>query len=87
MSSVYLIDRFYNDGYHGIQESRIIWDISVIAYMINKDWFTGQIISCPKIKDDTSYELTTDMHTITMINHIDVNKVYTDLFRKLGDQI
>lgn len=55
--------------------------------MINKNWFTGQIISCPKIKDDTSYELTTDMHTITMINHIDVNKVYTDLFRKLGDQI
>ena len=27
----YLIDRFYNDGYHGIQESRAIWDISVIA--------------------------------------------------------
>ena len=28
----YLIDRFYDDGYHGIQESRVIWDISVIAY-------------------------------------------------------
>ena len=85
MSSVYLIDRFYNDGYHGIQESRIIWDISVIAYMINKDWFTSQNISCPKIKDDTSYELTTDNHIITMINYIDVNKVYKDLFIKLGE--
>ncbi len=27
----YLIDRFYNDGYHGITERRTIWDISVIA--------------------------------------------------------
>ncbi len=81
----YLIDRFYNDGYHGIQERRVIWDISVIAYMINKDWFTGKIISCPKIKNDTSYELTTDTHKITMINDIDVNKVYNDLFRKLGE--
>ena len=81
----YLIDRFYNDGYHGIQERRVIWDISVIAYMINRNWFTRKQISCPNIKDDTSYELTTDSHKITMVNYIDVNKVYNDLFRKLGD--
>ncbi len=81
----YLIDRFYNDGYHGIQERRVIWDISVIAYMINRNWFTSKQISCPNIKDDTSYELTTDSHKITMVNYIDVNKVYNDLFRKLGD--
>lgn len=81
----YLIDRFYNDGYHGIQERRVIWDISVIAYLINKDWFTSNEISCPNIKDDTSYELTTNNHKITMINNIDVNKVYADLFKKLGE--
>lgn len=81
----YLIDRFYNDGYHGIQERRTIWDISVIAYMLNKDWFTSEVISCPNIKEDTSYELTTNNHKITMVNYIDVNKVYNDLFKKLGD--
>ena len=81
----YLIDRFYNDGYHGIQERRVIWDISVIAYMINKSWFTSKEISCPNINDDTSYELTTNNHKITMINHIDVNKVFADLFKKLGE--
>lgn len=53
--------------------------------MTNKDWFTSQEISCPKIKDDTSYVLTTDHHKVTMINYIDVNKIYNDLFRKLGD--
>ena len=79
----YLIDRFYNDGYHGIQERRVIWDISVIAYMINKNWFTSEEISCPNIKDDTSYELTSDRHKITMINDIDVDQVYRDLFKKL----
>jgi len=81
----YLIDRFYNDGYHGIQERRVIWDISVIAYMINKNWFTSKEISCPNINNDTSYELTNDRHTITMVNYIDVNKVYLDLFKKLGE--
>lgn len=81
----YLIDRFYNDVYYGIQERRVIWDISVVAYMINKNWFTSQEISCPNIKDDTSYELTTNNHKIRMINYINVDKVYTDLFNKLGE--
>ena len=80
----YLIDRFHNDDYHGIQERRVIWDIAVIAYMINKNWFISKEISCPNIKDDTAYELTTNNHKITMINYIDVNKVYADLFAKLG---
>lgn len=80
----YLISRFYNDGYHGNQERRIIWDISVIAYMINKKWFTSKEISCPNIKEDTSYEVTTNKHNITMVNYIDVNSVYNDLFGKLG---
>ena len=81
----YLIDRFYNDGYHEVQERRVIWDISVIAYMINKEWFTSEDISCPNIKEDTSYELTYNNHKITMINYIDVDKVYKDLFKKLGE--
>ncbi len=80
----YLIDRFYNDGYHEIQERRVLWDISVIAYMINKKWFTSEDISCPNIKKDTSYELTTNNHKIKMVNYIDVKEVYNDLFKKLG---
>ena len=81
----YLLERFYNDGYHGIQERRVVWDIAVIAYLINKGWYTTNEISCPNIKDDKSYELTTNRHKITMVNYINVNKVYKDLFKKLGE--
>ena len=80
----YLINRFYNDGYHGVQKSRIIWDISVIAYMINKKWFKTKEVSCPTINDDGSYEITNDNHLITMVSHVDRKKIYADLFRKLG---
>lgn len=45
-----------------------------------------EILRCSNIKDDTSYELTKDRHKITMVNYIDVNKVYADLFKKLGDK-
>ncbi len=53
--------------------------------MINKDWFKSINISCPNIKDDTSYELTENNHKITMVNYIDINKIFNDLFKKIGD--
>ena len=81
----YLCQRFYNDGYHGIRERRVIWDISVIAYLIEKRWFEVQEISCPNIKEDSSYEMTENRHKITMVNYLNVDKIYTDLFRKLGE--
>lgn len=80
----YLCSRFYNDGKHGIQIRRVIWDISVIAYLINKNWFETIEISTPNIKEDTSYELTKGKHEITMVNWLDSDKIYEDLFKKLG---
>ena len=79
----YLCQRFYNDTYHGIQERRVIWDISVIAYMINKSWFETEELSCPIIKEDTSYELTENRHKITFVNYLEPNKIYNDLFKEL----
>lgn len=80
----YLCSRFYNDGKHGITPRRVIWDISVIAYLINKDWFYVTTVNCPNINEDTSYEINTNNHKIDIVNYIDVNKVYNDLFQKLG---
>ena len=81
----YLCQRFYDDGVHGIQERRVIWDISVIAYIINKEWFETNEISCPNINDDTSYELTENNHKITIVNYLNVDKMFKDLFKKLGE--
>ena len=81
----YLIDRFYNDGYHGLQEERIIWDIAVVAYMINKEWFETIDVNCPNINVDTSYDLNTNNHKVTFVNYVRAKEVYGDLFKKLGD--
>ena len=52
--------------------------------MINKKWFETEEISCPNIKDDTSYELTESNHKIRVVNYLNVDKIYKDLFEKLG---
>ena len=80
----YLIERFCNDGYHPYKEERVIWDISVIAYMINKKWFKTKEISTPVINDDTSYKMTNVKNKITFVTKLNRNKIYSDLFKKLG---
>lgn len=80
-----MCNRFYNDDIHGMQNRRVIWDISVIAYLINKNWFETDEINCPNINENTSYEINTNNHKITMVNYIDAKKVYNDLFKKLGE--
>lgn len=79
----YLCQRFYNDTYHENTERRVIWDISVIAYMINRTCFKTEQISCPIIKEEASYELTENRHNITFVNYLSANKIYSDLFEKL----
>ena len=81
----YLCNEFYNDGKHGIQTRRPIWDISAVAYLINKDWFEIKEISCPEIMEDTSYKLTQNNHKITIATFLDSSKIYEDLFKKLGE--
>lgn len=82
--NTYLMDKFYNDGYHGIQRNRVIWDISAVAYLINKDWFEVSSISCPIINEDSSYSQTNSEYKINFVTKLDRNKIYKDLFDKLG---
>lgn len=82
----YLCQIFQKDGYHKPQERRVIWDISVVAYLLNECWFESKEINCPIINDDTSYDINNNNHKIIMVNYINAKSVYRDLFAKLGSK-
>lgn len=78
----YLCYKFY----HRLEEIKTrwpIWDISVIAYMINKDWFETMEISCPMINDDNTFQFTKNRHKVTFVKYLNANMIFDDLFRKL----
>ena len=80
----YLIERFHNDGYNGIREERPIFDVAVIAYMVNKKWFKTTKISCPEILENLSYKLTNAKRKNTFVTDINREKIYNDFFEKLS---
>ena len=79
----HLCDRFYDDGIHGIQTRRVIWDISVIAYLINKDWFEEKEMDRPEINKDLSYSFNKNDRKIKFVTYLNSDKIYKDLFNKL----
>lgn len=69
----YFCSIFTND--HGREETRrVLWDISVIAYAINKDWFETVSISRPIIRKDNSVKLTRFKNTIKLVQMLDSSK-------------
>ena len=75
---------YRNDKADGVGQAKTLWDLSIIAYMINKEWFETSEASCPKINDDTSYKLTKFKHKITFVNNLSRHKIYKDFFIKMG---
>ena len=79
----YLCTKFYNNEVLGVRTRRVIWDISVVAYLINKEWFEVKEISCPEINEDLSYHFYENDRKIYMVMYLDADKIYEDVFKKL----
>ncbi len=87
----YLCDIFMNckksfmkEPKDAIGSSKTLWDLSAIAYEINRDWFKEEKISCPKVLDNGLYEQTENKHKVTFVNDLYRNKIYQDFFLKMG---
>lgn len=75
----------FTDDYGTEKIRRVIWDISTVAYMINEEWFQTMEISCPRIKEDTTFKLTKFRHKIKFVQRLNSNKIYDDLFSKITE--
>lgn len=64
--------------------SKVIWDISTVAWINDADWLPSTLISSPILNDDLTWTPTTDRHPIRAAHFIYRDAVFADLFRKLG---
>lgn len=85
--SKYLCNRFANDSYYGIKTERVIWDISVVAYLINKNWFKTKELKGLSLSNDFKYYIDSDKTTKIMVEKMNNKKIYENLFKKLNEEI
>lgn len=82
----YLIEGFENYINTYRHEQRWpVWDIAVIAYLVNPRWFVRRVINIPSIDKDYKYKENKNNFKMSYICYLSSNKIYQDLFKKLGD--
>ena len=90
-----LINLTYNKGLHDygddspctdtmLAPSRIIWDISTVAYAVNYNWCPSTIVPTPILRDDISWApVDPNRHPMRVVNFVYRDAVFGDMFAKL----
>lgn len=65
--------------------SRVIWDIATIAYLIDESWLPNELVHSPVLSEDFRYSSDASRHFIRYVHFVRRDRVFKDLFRKLGD--
>ncbi len=65
--------------------SRVIWDISAVAYAINPSWFSTEIRHSPILTDQVTYSFDNTRHFYRVATALNRDKIFEDMFRKIQE--
>lgn len=66
--------------------SKVIWDISTVAYLNNPEWVPTTLHPSPALRDDVTWgPVDNSRHPVRVATDIHRDQVFGDLFRKLDD--
>lgn len=67
-----------------LSPSRIIWDISTVAYMLNPNWCPSSLVPTPRLTDDIRWEEEDGRPFMRIVRFIYRDAVLGDMFYKLA---
>jgi inosine-uridine nucleoside N-ribohydrolase len=73
---------YVSDSY---ARSKVIWDISTVAYVVNPGWMATDLHPSPVLLPDITWgPVDPARHPVRIVRHINRDAVYADLFTKLA---
>lgn len=64
--------------------SRVIWDISVIAWLLDASWVPTHLTHSPVLTDQVTYSVDASRHFIRTAIAVKRDEIFGDLFRKIA---
>ena len=65
--------------------SKVIWDISTIAWLLNPDWIPTHLVHSPVITDQITWSVDKTRHFIRSAYYVNRDPIFKDLFNKLKE--
>ncbi|GHU83507.1 hypothetical protein FACS1894196_3510 [Clostridia bacterium] len=63
--------------------SKVLWDVSAVAYLVNPEWVPTRVLSTPRLQADFTYAFDAQRPPYREAVFIDRSRVYVDMFAKL----
>lgn len=76
--------RFQKFGRNTPGWSKVIWDISTIAWLINEEWVPCKVMNCPKLNEDFTYTWPDGNHLYKEAYFADRSAIFADMFHKIA---
>lgn len=80
----YLYETYRNCSSDHYAYSRVIWDISVIAWLMNPESVPSHLTQSPRISDDGRWSVDATRHLIRYARFIHRDLVFRDLFKRIS---
>ena len=74
------VKAYYPDHY---ARSKEIWDIVTLAWLLNPDWMSSELVHSPILTDQMTWSVDRSRHLMRNITFVRRDPIFGDLFRKL----
>ncbi|QGY44290.1 nucleoside hydrolase [Maribellus comscasis] len=85
-----LSDYLYNivvEYSHGKEAwSKVIWDVTAVAWLVNSSWISTNLVHSPVLTDQVTYSVDHGRHFIRMANELNRDAIFRDLFTKIASK-
>jgi purine nucleosidase len=82
----YLLDIFkaYRKDHFGW--SKVLWDMTAVAWVINDSWLPSNLVHSPIVTDNHTLSFDNSRHMIRTVYFVNRDPIFRDFFKKLGKQ-
>ena len=63
--------------------SKVLWDMTAIAWIINDDWLPSDLVHSPIVTDNYTFSFDKSRHLIRAVNFVHRDPIFRDFFTKL----
>jgi len=81
--SDYLLEIFKDYQKDHFGWSKVLWDMTAISYLINRDWTPSQLVHAPRVSELGTYSFDKNRHLIRKVFYINRDAIFRDFFTKL----
>ncbi|HRX11770.1 MAG TPA: nucleoside hydrolase [Draconibacterium sp.] len=63
--------------------SKVIWDVSAVAWLVNSNWVSTDLVHSPILTDQKTFSVDHSRHFMRMATSLNRDAIFRDLFEKL----